>query len=156
MINAQGGWDALTYGYYLPSICQVVVNSDTDYGKVVFSNESSTTTFDVDSSSTYSGSTAKTYTDVISGITESDIESCTSDTDCANNNDTGVLNGHYRYFWKLDDTNGDDDWDLIVTPDREDFQVERNNQKYREQNTLTKLRRLLNTANYIEVKLPDQ
>ena len=156
LINSQGGSDALTYGYKLPTNYKVVVNSDTDYGKVVFSNESSTTTFDVDSSSTFSGSTAKTYTDVISGITESDIESCTSDTDCANNNDSGVLEGHYRYFWKLDDTNGDDDWDLIVTPDREDFQVERNNQKYRAENTLTKLRSLFNTANYIDGKLPDE
>jgi len=156
LINSQGGSDALTYGYKLPTNYKVVVNSDTDYGKVVFSNESNTTTFDVDSSSTYSGSTAKTYTDVISGITESDIESCTSDTDCANNNDSGVLEGHYRYFWKLDDTNGDDDWDLVVTPDREDFQVERNNQKYRAENTLTKLRSLFNTANYIDGKLPDE
>ena len=114
LINSQGGSDALTYGYKLPTNYKVVVNSDTDYGKVVFSNESSTTTFDVDSSSTYSGNTAKTYTDVISGITESDIESCTSDTDCANNNDTGVLEGHYRYFWKLDDTNGDDDWLSLI------------------------------------------
>ena len=107
LTNSQGGSDALTYGYKLPTNYKVVVNSDTDYGKVVFSNESSTTTFDVDSSSTYSGSTAKTYTDVISGITESEIDSCTSDTDCANNNDTGVLEGHYRYFLKLDDTNVD-------------------------------------------------
>ena len=156
LINSQGGSDALTYGYKLPTNYKVVVNSDTDYGKVVFSNESSTTTFDVDSSSTYSGNTAKTYTDVISGITESDIESCTSDTDCANNNDTGVLEGHYRYFWKLDDTNGDDDWDLIVTPDREDFQVERDNQKYRAENTLTKLRGLYDTANYIDGRLPNE
>ena len=156
LINSQGGSDALTYGYKLPTNYKVVLNSDTDYGKIVFSNESSTTTFDVDSSSTFSGSTAKTYTDVISGITESDIESCTSDTDCANNNDSGVLEGHYRYFWKLDDTNGDDDWDLVVTPDREDFQVERNNQKYRAENTLTKLRSLFNTANYIDGKLPDE
>ncbi len=156
LTNSQGGSDALTYGYKLPTNYKVVVNSDTDYGKVVFSNESSTTTFDVDSSSTYSGSTAKTYTDVISGLTESDIESCTSDTDCANNNDSGVLEGHYRYFWKLDDTNGDDDWDLIVTPEREDFQVERKNQKYRAENTLTKLRGLFNTANYIDGRLPDE
>jgi len=156
LINSQGGSDALTYGYKLPTNYKVVLNSDTDYGKVVFSNESSTTTFDVDSSSTFSGSTAKTYTDVISGLTESDIESCTSDTDCANNNDSGVLEGHYRYFWKLDDTNGDDDWDLIVTPEREDFQVDRNNQKYRAENTLTKLRGLFNTANYIDGRLPDE
>ncbi len=156
LINSQGGSDALTYGYKLPTNYKVVLNSDTDYGKVVFSNESSTTTFDVDSSSTFSGNTAKTYTDVISGITESEIESCTSDTDCANNNDSGVLEGHYRYFWKLDDTNGDDDWDLIVTPDREDFQVERNNQKYRAENTLTKLRGLYDTANYIDGRLPNE
>ncbi len=156
LINSQGGSDALTYAYKLPTNYKVVLNSDTDYGKVVFSNESSTTTFDVDSSSTFSGSTTKTYTDVISGISESEIDSCTSDTNCANNSSSGVVQGHYRYFWKLDDTNGDDDWDLIVTPDREDFQVERKNQKYRAENTLTKLRGLFNTANYIDGRLPNE
>ena len=116
LINSQGGSDALTYGYKLPTNYKVVLNSDTDYGKIVFSNKSGTTTFDVDSSSVYSGSTETTYADVISGLTESDIESCTSDTDCVNNNNNGVVQGSNRYYWKLDDTNGDDDWDLIVTP----------------------------------------
>jgi hypothetical protein len=116
LINSQGGSDALTYGYQLPTNYKVILNSTTDYGKIVFSNKSGTTTFDVDSSSVYSGSTETTYTDVISGLTESDIVSCNSDTDCVNNNNNGVVQGSNRYYWKLDDTNGDDDWDLIVTP----------------------------------------
>ena len=116
LINSQGESDALTYGYQLPTNYKVILNSTTDYGKIVFSNKSGTTTFDVDSSSVYSGSTETTYDDVISGLTESDIVSCNSDTDCVNNNNNGVVQGSNRYYWKLDDTNGDDDWDLIVTP----------------------------------------
>ncbi len=111
--NDQGGNDALTYDVVLPTNYNVIVNSASDYGKIVFSNKSGTTTFGVDSTSTFTGASVNTtYSDVISGLTESDLESCTSDTDCTTGNN---FEGTNKYYWKLDDTNGDDDWDLIIT-----------------------------------------
>ena len=113
LINSQGGNDALTYGYKLPTNYNVIVNSTSDYGKIVFSNKSGTTTFGVHSTSTLTGSSVNTtYSDVISGLTESDLVSCTSDTDCTTGN---KFEGENKYYWKLDDTNNDDDWDLIIT-----------------------------------------
>ena len=111
--NSQGGNDALTYGYKLPTNYNVIVNSTSDYGKIVFSNKSGTTTFGVHSTSTLTGSSVNTtYSDVISGLTESDLVSCTSDSDCTTGN---KFEGTNKYYWKLDDTNNDDDWDLIIT-----------------------------------------
>jgi len=111
--NDQGGSDALTYSHKLPTNYNVIINSTSDYGKIVFSNKSGTTTFGVNSTSTLTGSSVNTtYSDVISGLTESDLESCTSDTDCTTGNN---FEGTNKYYWKLDDTNGDDDWDLIIT-----------------------------------------
>ncbi|WP_435114382.1 autotransporter domain-containing protein [Candidatus Pelagibacter bacterium nBUS_36] len=111
--NSQGGNDALTYGYKLPTNYNVIVNSTSDYGKIVFSNKSGTTTFGVHSTSTLTGSSVNTtYSDVISGLTESDLVSCTSDTDCITGDQ---FEGTNKYYWKLDDTNNDDDWDLIIT-----------------------------------------
>ena len=111
--NSQGGNDALTYGYKLPTNYNVIVNSTSDYGKIVFSNKSGTTTFGVHSTSTLTGSSVNTtYSDVISGLTESDLVSCTSDTDCITGDQ---YEGTNKYYWKLDDTNNDDDWDLIIT-----------------------------------------
>jgi len=113
LINSQGGSDALTYGYQLPTNYNVIVNSTSDYGKIVFSNKSGTTTFGVHSTSTLTGSSVNTtYSDVISGLTESDLVSCTSDSDCITGN---KFEGTNKYYWKLDDTNNDDDWDLIIT-----------------------------------------
>ncbi len=113
LINSQGGSDALTYGYKLPTNYNVIVNSTSDYGKIVFSNKSGTTTFGVHSTSTLTGSSVNTtYSDVISGLTESDLVSCTSDSDCITGN---KFEGANKYYWKLDDTNNDDDWDLIIT-----------------------------------------
>ena len=113
LINSQGGNDALTYGYKLPTNYNVIVNSTSDYGKIVFSNKSGTTTFGVHSTSTLTGSSVNTtYSDVISGLTESDLVSCTSDTDCITGDQ---FEGTNKYYWKLDDTNNDDDWDLIIT-----------------------------------------
>ncbi len=111
--NDQGGSDALTYSHALPTNYNVIINSTTDYGKIIFSNKSDTTIFGVHSSSSFADSSVNTtYSDIISGLTESDIASCTSDTDCATGQN---VSDNIKYVWKLDDTNGDDDWDLIIT-----------------------------------------
>ena len=111
--NDQGGSDALTYSHALPTNYNVIINSTSDYGKIIFSDKSGTTIFGVHSSSSLSdASIGSTYSAVINGLTENDLESCTSDTSCT----TGeYFADEKKYDWKLDDTNGDDIWDLIVT-----------------------------------------
>jgi len=77
--NDQGSSDALTYDGALPTNYNVIINSTTDYGKVTFSDVSGTISFGIHDSSVFTGiSVDTTYSDVISGLTASDIVSCTS------------------------------------------------------------------------------
>ena len=113
--NSQGASSsALNFKNNLPTNYNAIINSGSNYGKTVFSGtKSGTMSFGVHSSSTLTGAAVNTtYTDVISGLTESHLNSCNSDTDCTNSN---LVVGTNRYWWKLDDTNADDNWDLIIT-----------------------------------------
>ena len=77
--NSQGAsGSALTYDGTLPTNYNIIVNSPSDYGQVVFSNVSGTTNFGVDSSSTLANDT--TYSSVLSGLISSDIASGISGT----------------------------------------------------------------------------
>jgi len=78
--NSQGAsGSALTYDGKLPTNYNVIVNSTSDYGKIVFSSVSGTTTFGVDSSSTLAD-VDTTYSSVLSGLSGGDIASGTSGT----------------------------------------------------------------------------
>ncbi len=105
--NSQGGNDALTYSHALPTYYNVIVNSTSDFGKVVFSSVSGTTTFDVHSSSTLAAST--TYSSVLSGLSSSDIASGTSGT---------FVSGSTRQTWTLSNSSGTL-WDLVVAADQD-------------------------------------
>jgi len=144
--NDQGGSDALTYSHALPTNYNVIVNSNSDYGKVTFSSVSGTTNFGVYSTSTLAEGT---YSSVISGLSSSHISSGTSGTHsnsnaCADVNattvtfasncaeldisgdgsditiDSGVtISGVGDYDWTLNNSSGTT-WDLVSTPQLDD------------------------------------
>ncbi len=109
--NAQGGnsasaaTTALTYYGKLPTYYNVIINSPTQYGQIVASTPSSTTTIGI-----YSGGVsgvaasvlaAGTYSSVLMGITSSNL--------------TGGTSGTYgSYSWSLNNSSGSI-WDLVVT-----------------------------------------
>ena len=95
--NRQGASSsALTYHGILPTYYNIVINSTSDFGKIIFTLPSGSTTFGI-----YTGSTvaAGTYQDVLTGVTGSHLSS---------------LSGTYgSYSWTLasDTTN----YDLTIT-----------------------------------------
>ena len=100
--NSQGkdGNDVLTYDGKLPTNYNVIVNSSSDFGQVLFSNESGTTNFGVDSSSSLSNGT--TYESVISGLATAKIGATR----------TGTLGS---YSWTLQLQDGETTiWDLVI------------------------------------------
>jgi hypothetical protein len=105
--NSQGGSDALTYSYALPTNYNVIVNSTSDFGKTVFSSVSGTTTFGVHSTSTLAGDT--TYSSVLSGLSSGDIASGTSGS---------YVSGSLRKDWTLSNSSGTL-WDLVVAADQD-------------------------------------
>ena len=103
--NSQGAsGSALTYDGKLPTNYNVIVNSTSDYGKIVFSSVSGTTTFGVDSSSTLAD-VDTTYSSVLSGLSSGDIASGTSGT---------FGSGALKKEWELNNISGTL-WDLAVT-----------------------------------------
>ena len=108
--NEQGASSsALTYRGRLPTNYNVIVNSMTDFGKIIFSDVSGSTNFGIHSGSTLSGGT---YSSVLSGVTTSEIASGTSGT---------YVSGAIRSDWMLSNNSGSE-WDLEVakkdiTPD---------------------------------------
>ena len=103
--NSQGAsGSALTYDGTLPTNYNVIVNSTSDYGQIVFSSVSGTTTFDVDSSSTLAD-VDTTYSSVLSGLSSGDIASGTSGT---------FGSGALKKEWVLNNSSGTL-WDLVVT-----------------------------------------
>ena len=103
--NLQGASSsALTYDGTLPTNYNIIVNSISDFGKIVFSDVSGAINFEIDSSSTLAD-VDTTYSSVLSGLSSSDIASGTSGTF-----NTGVI----RRNWTLDNSSGSL-WDLNVT-----------------------------------------
>jgi hypothetical protein len=102
LVNGQGGDDALTYSGVLPNAYYIVINSSSDYGKVIFSDTASRMTFSVHSSSTLAENT--TYEDVIDGLQVDDISE-TSGTYTTSDGDS--------YDWSLSNTSANL-WSLLI------------------------------------------
>jgi hypothetical protein len=97
--NRQSG---LTYYGKIPTNYNAVINSTTDYGKIIFSNISGTTSFGIYNGSVLESNT--TYASVINGLEESNI--------------TSEYSGNYTYdgrtwAWTLENTSANL-WDLVV------------------------------------------
>ena len=97
--NAQGGTstNALTYTGALPSNYNIIINSKTNYGQLVVTGGTGTTTFGI-----YSGSTVRngTYFSVLTGITPGNLTSRTGTFGSAT--------------WLLSNSSGSI-WDLIIS-----------------------------------------
>ncbi|MDG2302377.1 MAG: autotransporter domain-containing protein, partial [Gammaproteobacteria bacterium] len=108
--NSQGASSsALTYKGKLPSNYNVILNSLTDFGKIIFSDVSGSTNFGIHSESILNEGT---YSSVLSGLAASEIASGTSGT---------YVSGAIRSDWMLSNNSGSE-WDLVVgnkdiTPD---------------------------------------
>jgi len=103
--NLQGASSsALTYDGTLPTNYNIIVNSISDFGKIVFSDVSGAINFGIDSSSTLAD-VDTTYSSVLSGLSSSDIASGTSGAS---------ISGAIRRNWTLDNSSGSL-WDLNVT-----------------------------------------
>jgi hypothetical protein len=101
--NDQGasGSDPVTYRGIIPTNYNIIINSTSDYGQVVFSSVSGTTNFGVHSTS--SVDTGTTYSSVIDGLTSAEL----------NNTTTGTITlSGTSYTWTLTDTDSDLAWDL--------------------------------------------
>jgi len=98
LTNSQGLSDTLTYDGKVPTNYKVIINSTTDFGKIDFSNETSSLTFAIDSSSTLS---ASTYASVLQNIAAGNI-----------GNEATWTNYNSTYKWRLV-ANGTD-WDLEI------------------------------------------
>tara|TARA_Y100000389_G_scaffold183066_1_gene200189 strand:- start:234 stop:2147 length:1914 start_codon:yes stop_codon:yes gene_type:complete len=97
--NLQSG---LTYSGVIPTNYNAVINSTTDYGKVIFGNVSGITTFGIYDGSVLESDT--TYASVIDGLEDADI--------------TATRSGNYTYdgrtwAWTLENASANL-WDLIV------------------------------------------
>lgn len=100
--NAQGASSALTWYSNVPENYNVIINSPTDYGKIVFPSISGSTNFGIYSNSTLTEST--TYSAVITGLSSGNIASGTSGT---------FTSGASTYTWELTNSSGTI-WDLLV------------------------------------------
>ena len=101
--NDQGasGSDPVTYRGIIPTNYNIIINSTSDYGQVVFSSVSGTTNFGVHSTS--SVDTSATYSSVIDGLTSAEL----------NNTSTGTVTlSGTSYIWTLTDADSDLVWDL--------------------------------------------
>ena len=90
----------LTYRGALPTNYNAIINSPSDYGKVVFSSVSGTTNFGVHPSSTLA---VGIYDSVMSGLNANNISSGTSGT---------FVSGADRIKWALE--NVDSNWNLVI------------------------------------------
>ena len=101
--NDQGasGSDPVRYNRIIPTNYNIIINSTSDYGQVVFYSVIGTTNFGVHSTS--SVDTSATYSSVIDGLTLAELNNTTTGT---------VTLSGTSYTWTLTDTNGDAAWDL--------------------------------------------
>jgi len=93
--------DPVTFNNSLPTNYQIIINSTSDYGQVIFSSASGTTNFGVHSTS--SVDTSATYSSVIDGLTSAELNNTTTGT---------VTLSGTSYTWTLTDTDSDLAWDL--------------------------------------------
>ena len=93
--------DPVTLWGNLPTNYQIIINSTSDYGQVVFSAASGTTNFGVHSTS--SVDTSATYSSVIAGLTSAKLNYTTTGT---------VTLSGTSYTWTLTDADSDFVWDL--------------------------------------------
>ena len=93
--------DPVTFSSDLPTNYQIIINSTSDYGQVIFSSASGTTNFGVHSTS--SVDTSATYSSVIDGLTSAELNNTTTGT---------VTLSGTSYTWTLTDTDSDLAWDL--------------------------------------------
>ena len=101
--NDQGanGNDPVTYYGKLPDNYNIIINSNSDYGQIDFTSPSGTTNFGIHSSSSLE---ATTYSEVISGISSSNLNSTTG---------TIEINGS-SFDWLLNNSSGSV-WDLVLS-----------------------------------------
>ena len=100
--NDQGGGDALTYSNTLPTNYNVIVNSASDFGKIVFSDVSGSTIFGISENSTLTEET--TYSSIINGLSSSNVGGGTSGS---------FITASTRFDWALSNSS-DNLWDLVV------------------------------------------
>jgi len=93
--------DPVTFNNSLPTNYQIIINSTSDYGQVIFSSASGTTNFGVHSTS--SVDTSATYSSVIDGLTSAELNNTTTGT---------VTLSGTSYTWTLTDADSDLAWDL--------------------------------------------
>ena len=97
--NLQGGSDALKINTNLPSNYNVVINGSSDYGKLIASGTNTVSmTFDLDNTNS-TGIAAGTYTNVLTGVSASDL-SATSGTTAG-------------WSWSLTEVSSNT-WDLTI------------------------------------------
>ena len=105
LTNDQGGNDGLNYRGKLPTNYKIMVNSTSDYGKLLSDHTSyltGTTTLSIDTASTLA---ENTYTGVFTNFTSARIAAGTTGTVTASN---GVFD------WTFSDANSDNTWDLVI------------------------------------------
>ena len=124
LTNDQGGSDTLTYNGVLPTNYKAKVNSTSDFGKITFSSETSSLTFELDSNSTISKTT---YSSVLQAINSSNI---------SNENTWINFNDTYKYRIIENGSN----WDLEVTNNRTGYTARVTKNSYK--NILTVLEQI--------------
>jgi hypothetical protein len=105
--NDQGGSDAITFDGNVPTNYNVILNSNSDFGKVDFSNESGSLTFGIDSSSSLE---ANTYSEVLQNIAAGNI-----------GNEATWTNYNSTFKWRL--VSNGSDWDLEIASRRTGYKV---------------------------------
>ncbi len=136
--NDQGfsGTDALKYNGQLPTNYNIIINSTTDYGQVVFTNITGTTNFGIHSTSSVTNNT--TYSSVVSGLSDAQLNNATSGNVTINGN---------TYNWTLTDADGNSVWDLNFGPGTTDTQNSIHNIKGQLQGNINAISAGTNFAN---------
>ena len=108
--NLQGASSsALTLKGALPSNYNIIINSTADYGQLLVTSPSGSTTFGISSlSGTNIGNTGTRYQNVLSGITGSNISNANTTLNYTN----GSLTSTYQLV--ADDGNMANTWDLLI------------------------------------------
>jgi len=96
--------DPVKFFSSLPTNYQIIINSTSDYGQVIFNTVPGTTNFGVHSTSTID--TSATYSSVIDGLTSAKLNNTTTGT---------VTLSGTSYTWTLTDADSDLVWDLNFT-----------------------------------------
>jgi hypothetical protein len=145
--NSQGAaisGEPLTYQGILPTHYNIIINSVSDFGRIVFTNVTGTTTFGISSLS--SGVSFTTYSDVLKGITDTQL----GITDPSL---TATSNGYLYTLSKASAYSTDFNWDLLVSaytsqgPTAADTQASLNTQARRLRSTFNSTMASGNFAN---------